>query len=226
MNHIEVSVNGRHCQKGDAGSSVEEQHEKHSFANCVILTPPFSVGEVVCLYGQTEEQENVGQDQVEEEDIIGVGFPELELEYEEVEDRCIQGQSQDENHNHDSSVEFIQSLVYGLTVFNSLVDGSGCVCHLITNHYANTHNSKKYVCRIVFHFSPLQKLSPHKLQQEFLKAQSKKKIPPNQFFKWLQFLSSSTFKILLSILASVSGVQTVQTLDFFFVLCCSCQGLE
>lgn len=75
----------------------------------------------MCLYGQTEEQEDVRQHQVEKEDIVGVGFPEFQLEYEEVEDRCIQRQSQDENHNHDSCIEFIQSLVCGFAVLDQLV---------------------------------------------------------------------------------------------------------
>lgn len=65
----------------------------------------------MCLYWQTEEQENVRQHQVEKEDVVGLGFPEFHLENEEVKDRRIQGQSQDENHNHDSCIDFIQSLV-------------------------------------------------------------------------------------------------------------------
>lgn len=127
MHHVKIPVDGGDGQEGDAGPPVEKQHEEHGFAHCVVSTPPLSLDEVVCLDGQTEEQENVRQHQVEQEDVVGVGLPKLQLENEEVEDRCIQRQSQDENHNHDGCVDFIQNFVRGLTVLDQLV---GRISHL------------------------------------------------------------------------------------------------
>lgn len=130
MYHIEISINGSHRQEGNAGSSVQKQHEEHSFAYCVICTPPLPLDEVVCLYGQTEEQENVRQHKVEKKDVVGVGFPEFQLEYEEMEDRCIKRQSQENDHDHDSCIEFVQSLVCGFTVLNFLKSGVNHFCVL------------------------------------------------------------------------------------------------
>lgn len=120
VDHVKVPIDGRHRQESDAGSSVQKQHEEHSFANRVILAPPLAFDEVVGLNGQAEEQENVCQHQVEQEDVVGVGFPKLQLEYEEMEDRCVQRQSQDENDDHESCVELVQMFVGGLTVFNGV----------------------------------------------------------------------------------------------------------
>lgn len=91
--------------------------------------------------GQTEEQEKVSQHHVEKEDIVGVGLPELELEDEEMEHRCIQRQSQDENHNHDSCVELIQRLVCDITVFDWLKRCAG-ICYL--NGHFPANEGKKY----------------------------------------------------------------------------------
>lgn len=111
MHHVEVSIDGSDRQEGDAGASVQKQHEEHGFAHGVRVASPLSFDEVVRLYGQTEEQQNVRQHQVEQKNVVGVGFPEFQLEYEEVEDRCVQRQRQDKNHNHDGRVEFIHRLI-------------------------------------------------------------------------------------------------------------------
>lgn len=127
VDDVKVAVDGDDGEEGDAGPSVQEQHEEHGFAHSVVPAPPLSLDEVVRLYGQTEQQEHVGQHQVEQED---VGFPELHFEYEQVEDRRIERQSQDENHNHHSCVEFVQRLVCGLAVLDQLVNGViVCVRH-------------------------------------------------------------------------------------------------
>lgn len=128
VHHVEVPVDGRHRQEGDAGPSVQKQHEEHGLADDLVLAPSLSLDEVVGLDGQAEEQQNISQHQVEEEDVVGVGFPELQLEYEEVEDGRVQRQSQDENHNHDSCIKLIQRLVCGFTVLDLLVQSA--VLHL------------------------------------------------------------------------------------------------
>lgn len=80
MDHVEIPVYGRHGQEGNAGPSVEKKHEQHRFAHRVLRASPLSSDVVVCLYGQTEEQQDICQHQVEQENIIGVCFPKLELE--------------------------------------------------------------------------------------------------------------------------------------------------
>lgn len=121
VDDVKIPVDGSHGQEGDAGSPVEEQHEEHGFAEHVVAAPPFSFYEVVGLYGQTEEQQNVRQHQVEQENVVAVGFPELQLEYEEVEDGRVERQRQDKNQNHDRRVEFIQMNVCDSTFFYKLV---------------------------------------------------------------------------------------------------------
>jgi len=128
VHHVEIPVDGGHRQEGDAGAAVQKQHEEHRFANRVIVASPLPMNVVVGLEGQTEDQQDVGQHQVEQEDVVGVGFPELQLEDEEVEDRHVQRQRQDENHNHDGCVEVVQGLVGGFAVFDILV--TGVVFHL------------------------------------------------------------------------------------------------
>lgn len=121
MHHVEIPIYGGDGQEGDAGPSVQKQHEEHRLAHHVVGAPSLSLDVVVSFDRQTEEQEDVCQHQVEQEDIVGVGFPELEFEYEEMENGCIERKSQDKNHNHDSGVKIIQRLVCGFTFFYELV---------------------------------------------------------------------------------------------------------
>lgn len=120
------------------------------------------------LYGQTEEQEDVCQHQVEKENIVGVGFPKFQLEYEKVQDGRIQRQSQDENHDHDRCIEFIQCLVGGFAVLNELV---GRVSHL------SALFSSRLTVKISSHF---RSLPENKHQQK--KKKKKKKSRPTRFF--------------------------------------------
>lgn len=90
----------------------------HGFADRLALTLPLPLNEVVRFNGQTEEQENVCQHQVEKEDVVVVGFPKLHLEYEKVQDGCVQRQSQGENHNHDARVELVQRRVRDIAVLS------------------------------------------------------------------------------------------------------------
>lgn len=118
VDHVEVAVDGGHSQEGDTCSPVEEEHEEHGFAHHLVLAPALAIDEVVRLHGQTEKQEDIRQHQVEEEDIVAVGFPELQLENEEMEDGRIERQGQDENDNHNRCVEFVQRLAGGITVLD------------------------------------------------------------------------------------------------------------
>lgn len=85
MHHVEVAIDGGDGEEGDAGAAVEEEHEEHGLAHRVVFAPPLARDEVVRLDGQAEEQQDVCQHQVEQEDVVGVGLPEFQLEYEEVE---------------------------------------------------------------------------------------------------------------------------------------------
>ncbi|XP_063078764.1 uncharacterized protein si:ch211-140l13.3 [Engraulis encrasicolus] len=91
-----VAVYGDDCEEGNAGSPVQEQHEEHGFTHHLVVAPPLSVQEVVRLHRQTDEQQDVGQHQVEEENVVAVCLPELQLENEEVEhgyiSMCTSGQ--------------------------------------------------------------------------------------------------------------------------------------
>ena len=78
--HVEVAVDGDDSEEGDAGPAVQEHHEEHSLTGGVLDTSPLPAQEVVCLEGQAEEQQDVGQDHVKEEDVVAVGLPKLQLE--------------------------------------------------------------------------------------------------------------------------------------------------
>lgn len=116
VHHVEISVDRGHGEEEDAGAAVQKQHEEHRFADVIVFAPPLSINEVMGLDWQAEKQQNVRQHQVEKKNVVAVGFPELELGYEEVEDHGVQRQSQDKNHNHYSGVEVIQPLEIGTTV--------------------------------------------------------------------------------------------------------------
>lgn len=120
VHHVEVAVDGGDGEEGDAGAAVEEEHEEHGLAHRVVFAPPLALDEVVRLDGQAEEQQDVGQHQVEQEDVVGVGLPEFQLEYEEVEHGGVERQGQNEDHDHHGGVELVQSLVCGFAVLDHL----------------------------------------------------------------------------------------------------------
>lgn len=76
MHHIEVAVEGQGDEEGDAGSSVEEQHEEHRLALPVFLAAPESVLVVVRFGREADHQQEIRHHDVEEEDAFVL--PELE----------------------------------------------------------------------------------------------------------------------------------------------------
>lgn len=82
VDHVEVSVDGGDSEEGNTGPTVQEQHEEHGLTDHVLVTSPIPMKEVVCLEGQAEEQEDVGQNQVEEKDVVAVRLPEFQFEDE------------------------------------------------------------------------------------------------------------------------------------------------
>lgn len=120
VHHVEVAVDGGDGEEGDAGAAVQEQHEEHGLAHGVVLASALALDVVVRLDGQAEEQQDVSQHQVEQEHVVSVGFPELQLEYEEVQDGGVERQSQDEDHDHHGCIELIQRLVVGFAVLDRL----------------------------------------------------------------------------------------------------------
>lgn len=98
MDHVEVAVDGQRDEEGDAGSSVEEEHEEQRLAHQVLLAAPLALLVVVGLGGKTDHQQEVSHHDVEQEDASVL--PELEPE-EEVDDKglfvCIENKLKGEN---------------------------------------------------------------------------------------------------------------------------------
>lgn len=86
MHHVEVAIDGEGDEEGDTGSSVEEQHEEHDFAEDRVLAAPQSVLVVVDLGRKTDHQQEVRNHNIEQEDTFVL--PELEPK-EEVKNRTI-----------------------------------------------------------------------------------------------------------------------------------------
>lgn len=76
MHHIEVAIDGQGDEEGDAGSSVEKQHEEHHFTHHVILAAPQVVLVMVGLGRKTSHQQEIGNHNIEQKDAFV--FPEFE----------------------------------------------------------------------------------------------------------------------------------------------------
>lgn len=76
MHHVEVAVEGQGDEEGDAGSSVEKQHEEHRLAHPVFLAAPESLAVVVRFGREAHHQQEISHHNVEEEDAFVL--PELE----------------------------------------------------------------------------------------------------------------------------------------------------
>lgn len=70
VHHVEVAVDGKHDEEGDAGATVEEEHEEHGLAGHVIVAAPQLVAVVVGFEGQAGHQQEVGHHDVKEEDAL------------------------------------------------------------------------------------------------------------------------------------------------------------
>lgn len=81
MDYAKISINGDDRQESDAGSSVEKLQKELYFAHYLIFT---TLLKIIRLYGQSNQQQNVSQDQIEQENVHCFRFPELELEDEEM----------------------------------------------------------------------------------------------------------------------------------------------
>ena len=114
--HVEVAVDGDDSEEGDAGPAVQEHHEEHGLAGDVLTTSSRPAQEVVCLEREAEEKQDVGQDHVEEADVVAVCLPKLQLEDEQMENRRIQRQSQYKDDDHNSCIDFIERFVGHQTV--------------------------------------------------------------------------------------------------------------
>lgn len=54
VDHVEVAIDGQDSEEGDAGSSVEKQHEQHDVTHGAILCAPQAMLVVVGLEGKTD----------------------------------------------------------------------------------------------------------------------------------------------------------------------------
>lgn len=81
----------------------------------------------LAAFMQTDEQQNVSQDEVEEKYIVGVGLPEFQSEDEKVDHSEVQRKSQNKPQNHHTGVEFVERNV----VCCAVVWGKDnrCCCH-------------------------------------------------------------------------------------------------
>lgn len=105
MDHAVVAINGDDGQKGDAGCSVEKLQEELNFTHHLVFA---ALLKVIRLDGQTDQQQNVSQDQIEEEDVDGFRLPEFEFEDEDVNDRDVQQETQNELQADHRRVEDVQ----------------------------------------------------------------------------------------------------------------------
>lgn len=87
MHHVEVAVEGEGDEEGDAGSSVEKQHEEHRLAHPFMGTASLAMVVMIGFGRKTGHQQEVSDHNVEEEDTFVL--PELVPE-EEVIDRTVQ----------------------------------------------------------------------------------------------------------------------------------------
>lgn len=76
MNHAEVAIEGHGDEEGDAGSSIEEEHEEHYLAEHGVLAAPQAVPVMVDLERKAAHQQEVSDHYIEQED--GFVPPELE----------------------------------------------------------------------------------------------------------------------------------------------------
>lgn len=76
MHHVEIAVDGQHDEEGDAGASVEEQHEEHGLADHRVAAASLVVLVVVDLGREAGHQQEISNHDIEEEDAFVL--PELE----------------------------------------------------------------------------------------------------------------------------------------------------
>lgn len=125
MDYAKISVNGDDRQEGDAGSPVEKLQKELYFAHYLIFT---ALLKVIRLYGQSNQQQNVSQDQIEQENVNGFRFPELELEDEEMDNCNVQQETQDKLQTYHRRVENIQRSVIVYVLLTDVVRVVRFVC--------------------------------------------------------------------------------------------------
>lgn len=70
MDDAEVAVERQGDEEGDAGSSVEEQHEEHGLTDRIVVVVPQVVLIVMDLKGKTGHQQEISHHYVEQEDTV------------------------------------------------------------------------------------------------------------------------------------------------------------
>lgn len=108
MDYAEISINGDDGEEGDAGSSIEKLQKELHFADELVFT---ALLKVVRFYRQSNQQQNICQNQIEQENVDGLRFPEPDLEDEEMDDRNVQQETKDKLHHHHGWEENVQRSV-------------------------------------------------------------------------------------------------------------------
>lgn len=68
MDHIEVAIEGHCDEEGDAGSSIEKQHEEHYLTKHSVLTAPQVVLVMMDLERKAAHQQEISNHNIEQED--------------------------------------------------------------------------------------------------------------------------------------------------------------
>lgn len=68
MDHIEVAIEGHCDEEGDAGSSIEKQHEEHNLTKHSVLTAPQVVLVMMDLERKAAHQQEISNHNIEQED--------------------------------------------------------------------------------------------------------------------------------------------------------------
>lgn len=121
MNHAEVTIDGNDSQEGDARFSVQEEHKQDRSAYGVVVTPSLSTLEVIRPDRQTDQQQDIRQDEIEEKNVVAFRFPEFEFKNEEVDHGEVQRKCQDKLHYHHREIERVQILTSSCTVVTRVV---------------------------------------------------------------------------------------------------------
>lgn len=116
MDHVEVAIEGQDDEEGDAGPSVEKQHEEHHFTNHAVFAAPQVVLVVIDLDGQTGHQQEISNHDVEQEDAFVL--PEFEPEDEDIEDRQVERQTQHKFSHHQPGEDLVCGIIWCVAVVN------------------------------------------------------------------------------------------------------------
>ena len=117
VDHLEVAVKRHNGHEGDAGRTVDCQHEEIDAAQRPPEGPVFLVYQVVDAEGHADQQQEVGDDQVDKEDDIGP--PALHAKPEDPERHQIAGQPHHHLNDHHRGQHGSHHLLRGMVAMET-----------------------------------------------------------------------------------------------------------